>query len=167
MTSTAPPFDFGSWYARRTIAMRGALSEIRAEAERLTYGAGALQSAVANGEAPQDLTARALELYNRLQQLAGAALAAISADSHAEHELTEHADRTSPPYAEWRVGASRPVGLEEVARELGVRRATADQWRARGVLPEPTWMVSGSPVWIWSDIKTWARETGRLPRSRP
>lgn len=161
MTSTAPAFDFGTWYMRRTKAMREALSGIHAEAERLAYAAGALQSAQAR-ETSEELTGRITELHGRLRALDRMALNAISADSRAEHELTVHADRTGPPFAEWRGGRSRPVGLDEIAKELGVKRTTADQWRHRGVLPEPAWTVSGSPVWIWSDIEVWARETGRL-----
>ena len=56
-----------------------------------------------------------------------------------------------------------PVGLAEIAERLGVARATVDQWRARGLLPEPRWTVGGRPAWDWHrDILRWARETGRL-----
>lgn len=61
-----------------------------------------------------------------------------------------------------RIRSSRPVGLEEIAYELGVGRPTVDQWRTRGVLPEPTWTVGGRPAWAWATIEAWARETGRL-----
>lgn len=54
------------------------------------------------------------------------------------------------------------VGLEEIAQRLGVRRPTADQWRSRGVLPEPPWTVGGRPAWPWPLIEQWARDTGRL-----
>lgn len=55
-----------------------------------------------------------------------------------------------------------PVGLAEIAEQLGVARATVDQWRARDLLPEPRWTVGGRPAWSLDDILRWARETGRL-----
>lgn len=55
-----------------------------------------------------------------------------------------------------------PVGLVEIAQRLGVTRATADQWRVRGVLPAPDWTVGGRPAWDWPTIEAWARATGRL-----
>ena len=54
-----------------------------------------------------------------------------------------------------------PVGISEIADRLGVQRATVDQWRHRGLLPDPRWTISGNPAWDWSDIETWAQETGR------
>ena len=54
------------------------------------------------------------------------------------------------------------VGPIEIADRLGVERATVDKWRQRDVLPNPTLMVSGSPVWLWTVINEWARATGRL-----
>ena len=65
--------------------------------------------------------------------------------------------RRKPPDAE-------PVGLAEIAQRLRVQRDTVDKWRARNLLPEPTWpSVGGRPAWNWPVIETWARETGRLP----
>ena len=55
-----------------------------------------------------------------------------------------------------------PVGLAEIAARLGVARATADQWRQRGVLPDAPWTVGGRPAWPWTLIEAWARDTGRL-----
>ncbi len=55
-----------------------------------------------------------------------------------------------------------PVGIIEIAERLGVARNTVDQWRTREVLPTPRWTVGGRPAWNWSDIDTWARETGRI-----
>jgi len=55
-----------------------------------------------------------------------------------------------------------PVGLAEIAAELGVRRVTVDRWRQRDLLPEPRWTVGGRPAWSLHDILRWARETDRL-----
>ena len=54
-----------------------------------------------------------------------------------------------------------PVGLAEIAERLGVARVTVDQWRQRGVLPEPRWTVGGRPAWNWPDVVMWAQTTGR------
>jgi len=56
-----------------------------------------------------------------------------------------------------------PVGIVEIADRLGVERGTVDQWRHRGLLPEPRWVVGGRPAWNLDDIHDWAEETGRLP----
>lgn len=53
------------------------------------------------------------------------------------------------------------LGLAEIAELLGIRRASVDQLRWRGVLPEPDAMVSGRPLWHRETIERWARETGR------
>jgi hypothetical protein len=56
------------------------------------------------------------------------------------------------------------VGLAEIAERLKVQRPTADQWRARGVLPDPLpGTVGGRPAWRWKAIADWARQTGRMP----
>lgn len=57
----------------------------------------------------------------------------------------------------------RLVGLREIAELLHVQPDTPNVWRARGVLPEPEWVVSGTPVWRLETIVGWARESGRLP----
>lgn len=56
-----------------------------------------------------------------------------------------------------------PVGIPEIAERLKVERATVDQWRQRGVFPEPKWTVGGRPAWEWNDIEKWATKTGRWP----
>lgn len=58
-----------------------------------------------------------------------------------------------------------PVGLKEIADRLGVKRQTANVWHFRKLLPEPRWVVSGSPAWDWQEVKDWARQTGRLSRT--
>jgi hypothetical protein len=57
-----------------------------------------------------------------------------------------------------------PVGAVEIASRLRVRRDTVDQWRLRDLgFPEPKWKVGGRPAWNWSDVREWARASGRLP----
>lgn len=58
------------------------------------------------------------------------------------------------------------VGAVEIARRLGVARATVDQWRQRSVLPDPRWQVGGRPAWSWAEVRAWAEETGRVPAGR-
>lgn len=58
------------------------------------------------------------------------------------------------------------VGAVEIARRLGVARATVDQWRQRSVLPDPRWQVGGRPAWSWAEVRAWAEETARLPAGR-
>ena len=55
------------------------------------------------------------------------------------------------------------VGLLEIADRLGVAHQTVRQWRRRGLLPAPSWVVSGVPIWEWTTIRTWAQTTGRAP----
>jgi predicted DNA-binding transcriptional regulator AlpA len=55
------------------------------------------------------------------------------------------------------------VGEKEIAAMLAVKENTVHQWKARGNLPEPDGIVSGSPAWFWSTISAWAGATGRTP----
>lgn len=55
-----------------------------------------------------------------------------------------------------------PVGSDDIADRLGVKRQTVAMWRYRGVLPDPSWTVSGRPAWNWPDVEKWAKETNRL-----
>jgi hypothetical protein len=51
------------------------------------------------------------------------------------------------------------LGMEDVARELGITENTAAVWRHRGKLPEADWIISGRPIWRASVIRRWrARE---------
>lgn len=54
------------------------------------------------------------------------------------------------------------VGLVEIADRLGVPRTHVDQWKWRGILPAPAWIIGGRPAWDWPDIEEWARTSGRL-----
>jgi hypothetical protein len=55
-----------------------------------------------------------------------------------------------------------PVGLAEIAERLQVATVTVNQWRTRGVLPAPKVTLAMGPLWSWSTIERWARDTGRL-----
>jgi predicted DNA-binding transcriptional regulator AlpA len=139
---------------RRIDTMRAALSDLHKDLERLAYG-----TAGSGAVPPAQLIA---EVHSRISACRDTALSALSADSHAARELTEAADRAAPPFAPWRTGLERPMGIPEIAEKLGVKRPTVDQWRQRGVMPKPTWTVGGRPLWRWADVKTWAQDTGRL-----
>jgi MerR-like DNA binding protein len=54
-----------------------------------------------------------------------------------------------------------PVGSDDIAARLGVKRQTVAMWKQRGLLPEPRWTVSGRPCWNWPDVAKWAKDTGR------
>lgn len=60
-----------------------------------------------------------------------------------------------------------PVGLVEIAARLGVKPATAYQWRYAGRLPDPDWIIGGRPAWDWATIEAWAVETGRIEPEPP
>lgn len=58
------------------------------------------------------------------------------------------------------------VGVTEIARRLNVRPGTVDQWRHRGVFPDPAWTIGGRPAWSYRTILRWAILTGRVDRDR-
>lgn len=47
------------------------------------------------------------------------------------------------------------VGIPEIARRLGVKRATIDQWKWLGQFPPPKWTVGGRPAWDMRDVQKW------------
>lgn len=56
-------------------------------------------------------------------------------------------------------------GVEDVAQHLEIEVMTAYQWRRRGKLPEPDYLVSGRPIWIADKFRRWVareRKAGRL-----
>lgn len=54
-----------------------------------------------------------------------------------------------------------PMGAVEIAKLLGVKRQTVNQWVFRNHMPEPLWVVSGMPAWDRAQIVAWAKLTGR------
>jgi hypothetical protein len=56
------------------------------------------------------------------------------------------------------------VGVKEIAERLGVPRGTVSIWKLRGLMPLPEVELGSGPVWRWSKISKWARETNRLPK---
>jgi len=107
--------------------------------------------------------ARWAELRDEITRLV--ACGALAADERIEDAVTRLLDNgyTVGTLRAETAATADPVGLAEIADRLQVDRATADQWRQRGVLPDPVWTVGGRPAWPWPVIAAWARETGRLP----
>jgi predicted DNA-binding transcriptional regulator AlpA len=70
------------------------------------------------------------------------------------------APETSPPAA-----APEPllIGLRELARLLGVSKATAERMKAAGRLPRPLELSSGCHRWRLSEVRQWV-EAGAPPR---
>lgn len=56
------------------------------------------------------------------------------------------------------------VGTAEIAERLGLSNLNlVHDWRRRYEdFPEPIAMVSSVHVWLWTEIRTWAEQTGRL-----
>lgn len=57
------------------------------------------------------------------------------------------------------------VGRQEIADRLGAVVSTVDSWRRRygDTFPEPVAVVSGTPLWRWTVVSTWARNDRRHP----
>jgi hypothetical protein len=58
------------------------------------------------------------------------------------------------------------LGQKEVARRLGVKENTVNQWTVRAMMPPPDGFVSGNPAWHAETIDRWAWTTGRYPDLR-
>lgn len=55
------------------------------------------------------------------------------------------------------------LGVEGIARLLGVEPRRVSVWRKRGLLPPPRWQLAARiPAWDRADVEEWARTTGRL-----
>jgi hypothetical protein len=53
------------------------------------------------------------------------------------------------------------VDPTDLAVVFDISRASVHQWSVRGVVPEP-WRVFGrTPVWRYTTIEQWAKDTGR------
>ena len=63
-------------------------------------------------------------------------------------------------------GKPELVGIQEIAAMLGVAAMTPVEWRRRGKLPEPEWVISARPIWLRETIVEWARATGRWDEER-
>jgi len=59
-----------------------------------------------------------------------------------------------------------PIGGRELAKLLGVKETTVQQWRFRRVLPSADYTVNGMDAWRLETILQWAEQTGR-PRRAP
>lgn len=66
-----------------------------------------------------------------------------------------------PAYEDSGSDEAEPVGVAEIADRLGLKRQTVAALNMGGRMPEPRWVVSGSPAWNWPDIRAWAKSTGR------
>ena len=57
----------------------------------------------------------------------------------------------------------QPLGVQEIAKELGYSRQTVSSWQQRKQFPEPDGLVSGGQVRIWKreSVINWANSTGR------
>lgn len=60
-----------------------------------------------------------------------------------------------------------PVGTQEIADRLHVKRGSVYSWQNRrpreNPMPEPDCYRTGTPLWQWDRIRQWAQATGRLP----
>lgn len=83
-----------------------------------------------------------------------------------EEYVVSAKDATAVPTPATLDVVSEPVGVSEIAAMLGAKVATVRVWRTRGVLPEPKWILSGTPAWESDAIEAWARASGRWPTDR-
>jgi transposase-like protein len=63
-----------------------------------------------------------------------------------------------------KVDVNELVGTAEIAEKLGLAHPeTVHNWRIRYAdFPQPIARLSHTLVWAWSDVQSWARNTGRL-----
>jgi hypothetical protein len=54
------------------------------------------------------------------------------------------------------------VGVTEIGSMLGVSTQRLSQLSRTPTFPEPTAKLAAGWIWKLEDVKTWARETGRL-----
>ena len=59
------------------------------------------------------------------------------------------------------------IGLKEMAPLFGIQPHTTAMWRYRGLLPEPDYEISGSPIWELPTLLRWGRETNRAVVGAP
>lgn len=59
----------------------------------------------------------------------------------------------------------KQIDMAGIARLLGVKSTTPQQWRQRQVLPEadPELSFPDKPIWATDVIIAWAKQTGRWP----
>ena len=56
------------------------------------------------------------------------------------------------------------VGRQEIAELLSVSVSSVDTWRHRHAsFPDPLAILSGTPIWRWSEIQMWHRTYPRKP----
>lgn len=60
------------------------------------------------------------------------------------------------------------VGAHEIAQRLGVARPqVVHEWRRRHAdFPEPIATLKTALIWDWSEIETWADQTGRIEKRK-
>jgi hypothetical protein len=57
--------------------------------------------------------------------------------------------------------------MVEIAERLGVQRTTVERWRQRNLgFPEPSMVVSGTPIWPWPKVLAWFQARGRTTDTR-
>ncbi len=55
------------------------------------------------------------------------------------------------------------VGASEIAERLGVSSSVVHDWQRRyDEFPSPVIRLRMGLLWLWNDVETWARSTGRL-----
>ncbi len=54
------------------------------------------------------------------------------------------------------------IGLQEIAKLLGISQATLRSWRHRGKLPKEDYIVSGNPVWEYKKFEQYVTQDSWL-----